>query len=49
MAPIHSGRILFRLGERAAGRGMAKRNDQHDAFPEAFPSERLGVGGNGNG
>ena len=22
--------------------------DQHDAFPEAFPAERLGVGGNGN-
>ncbi len=23
-------------------------NEQHDAFPEAFLAERLGVGGNGN-
>ena len=24
-------------------------NEQQDAFPEAFPAQRLGVGGNGNG
>ena len=42
---------LARSGVRNATASPALRNgdNQHDAFPEAFPAQRLGVGGNGNG
>ena len=42
---------LARNGVRNTTAPPALRDggDQHDAFPEAFPAERLGVGGNGNG
>ena len=42
---------LARSGVRNTTASPALRDgdNQHDAFPEAFPAQRLGVGGNGNG
>lgn len=47
-------KACYRLAPRAmrnttAPPSLREGNEQHDAFPEPFPAERLGVGGNGNG